>query len=49
MDKGLQGLAFFLDIFKPSVEGILVVNADGILMKANPVVKNSLVIRKVDS
>jgi PAS domain S-box-containing protein len=36
MDKGLQGLAFFQDIFKSSVEGILVVDADGIIIKANP-------------
>ncbi|WP_159023785.1 PAS domain-containing sensor histidine kinase [Formosa sp. L2A11] len=36
MDKGLQGLAFFQGIFQSSVEGILVVDADGIIIKANP-------------
>ncbi|MBQ0787801.1 MAG: PAS domain S-box protein [Oceanihabitans sp.] len=36
MDTGLQGLAFFQGIFQYSVEGILVVDADGIIIKANP-------------
>ncbi|MCL5129287.1 PAS domain-containing sensor histidine kinase [Algibacter sp. L4_22] len=36
MDKELQGLEFFQDIFQSSVEGILVVDSDGIIIKANP-------------
>jgi hypothetical protein len=46
MDKELQNLSFFKDIFKSSLEGILVVNADAILVKANPAAKNSLVLIK---
>ncbi|MGC1205505.1 MAG: PAS domain-containing sensor histidine kinase [Flavobacteriaceae bacterium] len=36
MDKELQGLEFFQGIFQSAVEGILVVDADGIIIKANP-------------
>lgn len=36
MDRELQGLKFFQGVFQSSLEGILVVDIDGIIIKANP-------------
>lgn len=56
MNKDLQDIELFQGIFQSSVEGILVVSADGIIIKANPASEQlfgykerELILKKVES